>query len=100
MGPRVGKLADQLYLGRMQLHREIQAITSMTTTELLRTRRLRRAAHLPVASFGSITEVAFAAGFENRPLLGSPFEQMLGASPSEYRATPEHRGALRFPTRR
>ena len=58
----IERLADRLYLSRIQLHRELEAITSMTTTELHCTCPRRRAALFPAAGFG---DVAFAAGFEN-----------------------------------
>ena len=63
-----------------------------TFTEWLRVLRVCRAMELMCARDGSITRIAFAAGFQDVRTFERAFKRYLGVSPKVYRASvrPEH----------
>lgn len=74
----------EIGLSRMQLHRKLTALTGQTTTEFLRTLRLKRAAQLLEAQAGNVSEIAFDVGFENLSYFAKSFREQFGVSASEY----------------
>ena len=78
-------LATRLGLSRSQLHRKLKAIVDLSTTEFIRTIRLRRAAELINNNFGSMAEIAYEVGFNNPAHFSRYFRSQFGCSPHEFR---------------
>ncbi len=52
-------------MSRSQLHRQLKALTGQTTTEFVRSQRLKRAAALLSKKGGNVSEVCYQVGFNN-----------------------------------
>ncbi|TMU56063.1 response regulator [Flagellimonas algicola] len=76
--------AEQVGLSRMHLHRKLKALTGLSTTEFIRSQRLKLAAQLLEEGHSSIAEVAYATGFNQPAYFSTVFKQEFGHSPSEY----------------
>jgi DNA-binding response OmpR family regulator len=82
----VEQFADDMALSRVQLHRKLKALTDQSTSEFVRTVRLRRAAALLQGHVGNVAEVAEAVGFVNLSYFAKCFRELYHQSPSEYAA--------------
>ena len=79
----VDALAAEASLSRMQLHRKLKVLTGLPTTEFIRTYRLQRA--VPLLEQGlSVTQTAYAVGFDNPSYFGQCFRELFGKPPSSY----------------
>jgi signal transduction histidine kinase/DNA-binding response OmpR family regulator len=78
--------ASAMALSRMQLHRKLKALTDQSTTEFVRTLRLRRAADLLAGQVGNVADVAYATGFSNLSYFARCFREQHGQLPSAYAA--------------
>lgn len=68
----------------IEMCREIKSITGQSTSEFIRTIRLKRAAkHLRSGKY-SITEVIFMVGFSDPKYFRTCFKKQFGKNPSEY----------------
>jgi signal transduction histidine kinase/DNA-binding response OmpR family regulator len=82
----VEQFADDMAMSRVQLHRKLKALTDQSTSEFVRTIRLRRAATLLLAQAGNVAEVAEQVGFGNLSYFSKCFREQYQQSPSEYAA--------------
>ncbi|MGB3606533.1 response regulator [Psychroserpens sp.] len=78
------KFAASLHISRMQLHRKLKAITGLSTTEFIRSQRLKLAAELLKKSDINISEVGYSVGFNNHSYFTRCFKAQFGSSPSDY----------------
>ncbi|MBD0254169.1 MAG: response regulator [Cytophagales bacterium] len=78
------EFAREVGMSRMQLHRKLTALTGQSTSDFLRTLRLKRAAHLLTAKTGNVSEVAFAVGFNSLAYFSKCFKEQYGVPASEY----------------
>jgi signal transduction histidine kinase/ligand-binding sensor domain-containing protein/CheY-like chemotaxis protein len=76
--------AREVGMSRSTLHRKLQALTNQPTHEFLRSLRLKRAAQLLKKSAGTVTEIAYAVGFNNLSYFSRVFRQQFGQSPREF----------------
>ena len=76
--------AREVGMSRSSLHRKLQAVTNQPTHEFLRTLRLKRAAQLLQQSAGTVTEIAYAVGFNSPSHFSRIFRQQFGQTPSEF----------------
>ena len=76
--------AREVGMSRSNLHRKLQALTNQPTHEFLRTLRLKRAAQLLKKSSGSVTEIAYAVGFNNLSHFTKIFRKHFGQTPSDF----------------
>ena len=76
--------AREVGMSRSNLHRKLQALTNLPTHEFLRSLRLKRAAQLLKKSAGSVTEVAYAVGFNNLSHFTKIFRKHFGQTPSQF----------------
>ena len=83
----VEQFADSMALSRVQLHRKLKAITDQSTSEFVRTIRLRRAAALLQAQAGNVAEIAEQVGFGNLSYFSKCFREQYHMTPSEYAAS-------------
>jgi len=73
-------------MSRSQVHRKLKALIGQSTSEFVRTHRLQRAAELLAGGYGSVTEVAYAVGFQSLSYFARCFREQHGVPPSEYPA--------------
>ncbi|RZS93431.1 response regulator [Aquimarina brevivitae] len=76
--------AQSIGMSRMQLHRKLKALTGLTTTEFIRTQRLKLAADLLSKSNANVSEIGYAVGFNNHSYFTKCFKEEFGVSPSDY----------------
>jgi len=77
-------LARLLGVSRAHLNRKLVALSGMKTNQFIRTLRLQRAAELLGRRAGSVSEIAFAVGFNHLSYFAACFKEQYGSSPSEY----------------
>lgn len=80
----VQRLADEVGLSRVQLHRKVKALTGVSTSEFIRNIRLKQAEKLLLDKQMNISQVAYALGFTNQTHFSTLFKKVYGLSPSEY----------------
>ncbi|NID12945.1 response regulator [Fibrella aestuarina] len=83
----VEALAEAANLSRMQLHRKIKALTNSNATNFIRDIRLATAARLLRTGDQSVTQVAYAVGFDNLSYFAKVFQEQYGVLPSQYSKT-------------
>ncbi len=80
----VESFCKQIGMSRVQLHRKLRALTNLSTTQFMRTIRLRRAAQLIEQKYGNIAEIAYEVGFNKPSHFAECFRKQFGQLPSEY----------------
>jgi AraC family transcriptional regulator len=88
------QIADSVCLSRFHFHRVFQALLGETVGDLHRRFRLERAASRLRAGEGSITEVAFDAGYATHEAFIRAFKGAFGMTPSQFRAKTTYPGEL------
>ncbi len=79
----VDELAEAVHLSRMQLHRKLKTLTNLSTTEFIRSYRLKQAMTLLTGGL-SVTQTAYAVGFANPTYFSQRFREQFGNPPSSY----------------
>jgi len=82
----VADLADEMALSRGHLTDKVKDELGQTPTALLRSMRLEQGAELLAAEEGTVTEVAYAVGFNSLSYFSRCFKDEYGVPPSSYRA--------------
>lgn len=80
----VSQFSRALGMSRMQLHRKLRALTGLTTSEFIRSQRLKLAVSLLQNSDANISEIGYAVGFNDHAYFSKCFKDAYGCSPSEY----------------
>jgi signal transduction histidine kinase/DNA-binding response OmpR family regulator len=83
----VEQLAIAMHTDRSQLFRKCKELLGMSPSEYLREQRLRKGHELLARDAGSISEVAYAVGFESLSSFTRAFKARFELSPSAARAT-------------
>ena len=78
------QLAKELFLSRTQLHRKIISLTDQPPGELIRNKKLRRAAKLLLEGKLSVTQIAYEIGFSSPAQFTRAFSKQFNCVPSEY----------------
>ncbi|PVW12160.1 hybrid sensor histidine kinase/response regulator transcription factor [Marixanthomonas spongiae] len=79
--------SNAMRLSRMQLHRKLKALSGQSTTEFLRSQRLKVAANLLKKEDVTVSEIGYQVGFSNISYFSSCFKKEFGVPPSEYSQT-------------
>lgn len=82
----VEELAKQMFMSRMQLHRKLKAVSDRTSSNYIRSYRLYKSKPQLTDLNLSISEIAWAVGFQDVNYYSKSFHKEFGVSPSEYRA--------------
>lgn len=78
------EFAKDLRLSRMQLHRKLKALTGLSTSEFIRSQRLKLAINLLEESDLTIAEIGYSVGFNTPSYFTKCFKEEYKCSPSEY----------------
>jgi len=82
----IPELAKAMNTSRMNLHRQIEAATGLSTSKYMRKYRLEKAKELlQKDKDSSIAEIAYQAGFKSSNYFSQLFKQEFGESPSAFR---------------
>ncbi|MEM6319493.1 MAG: two-component regulator propeller domain-containing protein [Bacteroidota bacterium] len=80
----VEALVKEMFISRSKLYLKIKALTGQSTSEFIRTVRLKRAVQLLEGSDYTIKEIMFMTGFNTASYFSKCFKQQFGMVPSEY----------------
>jgi YesN/AraC family two-component response regulator len=80
----VDLFAREIGMSRSRVHRKLRALTSQSTSEFIRSIRLKRAVPMLEQSQLSIEEIAFAVGFNSTAYFTKCFRIQFGLPPSDY----------------
>jgi DNA-binding response OmpR family regulator len=81
----VEQLGEELGMSRSQVHRKVKAITNQSTSDLIRSYRLQRAADLIRQDAGNFSEIAWRTGFSSLSNFSRSFHEEYGCSPSDFK---------------
>ena len=76
--------AREIGMSRSNLHLKMRALTNQSTTEFIRTYRLKEAGKLLATNDYNISEVAYMVGFNNISYFNRCFKKLYKITPSEY----------------
>lgn len=80
----IPKLADLLHVSKSTLNRKLKVITNLTPVDFIRNIRLKHACYLLKNKSVTISEVAYATGFNNPKYFSKCFKDEFGITPSEF----------------
>jgi AraC family transcriptional regulator len=83
------ELSQLACLSRFHFHRQFTAFVGMTPGQYCRALRFRRVARQLVFRQLSITDIAFAQGYESLEAFSRAFKDYTGQSPGSFRKTPD-----------
>lgn len=81
----IGELCEELAVSRTQLHRKLKALTNKSTSQVIRTIRMKEAKKLLLNSDLNITEIGYAVGYSNPSYFTQEFTKEFGEAPSFFR---------------
>lgn len=76
--------AAELGMSRMQLHRKLKSLLNVSTTEFIRNERLKSAVELISKGHKTVSEVAYAVGFNDVSYFSKCFKELYCVTPTEY----------------
>ena len=79
-------LCEELFIGRSQLYRKIQALTGKTIIEYINTYKLSKAMQLLKDGELNIKEIAFKVGYNDNRYFSRIFKKEFGHPPSSYQS--------------
>jgi len=86
----VEALVKEMYISRSKLYLKVKALTGQSTSEFIRTIRLKRAVQLLEKSDYTIKEIMFMTGFNTASYFSKCFKKQYGIVPSEYMRNKEN----------
>lgn len=82
----IKQFSRHMAMSHSQLYRKLKALVDCTPSGMIRSFRLQLAAELIASRKGSISEIAYAVGFNNPSYFTECFRKQFGCLPSEYNA--------------
>ncbi|GGB68929.1 hybrid sensor histidine kinase/response regulator [Flavobacterium suaedae] len=79
----VEELAAELNMSRTSLHRKVKTLTNMSTGEIIKVYRLKKAVLLLKENY-NISEVAYKTGFGSPSYFSKCFKEVYAVTPTEY----------------
>ncbi len=80
----VDSFNKEIGMSRSRMHRKIKALTAQSTSEFIRTIRLKRATSMLEKSQMPVEEIAYAVGFNSTAYFTKCFKIQFGKTPSDY----------------
>jgi AraC-like DNA-binding protein len=77
-------LSKELGFSRTSLYRKVKSLTGLSINQLIRSIKLKRAAHMLVSEDMNVSEVAFSLDFTDLTYFRNVFKKQHGMMPSEY----------------
>ena len=77
-------LSKEMLMSRMQLHRKLKSLTSLSTSEFIRTERLKLAKTLLQQNNATISEIAYKVGFNSPSYFIKSFKSIYKCTPTEF----------------
>ncbi len=77
-------LSKELGFSRTSLYRKVKSLTGLSINQLIRSIKLKRAAHILVSEDMNVSEVAFSLDFTDLTYFRNVFKKQYGMMPSEY----------------
>jgi AraC-like DNA-binding protein len=78
------KFRKEIGISRSHLHRRLKSLTNRSTTDFIRSFRLKKAAELLIQRVATVSEIAYDTGFNNLSYFTCCFKKEFGVVPSEY----------------
>ena len=78
------RFSSLLSVSRTQLHRKLKSIYGISTSEFIRSQRLKLAQRLLEDSDGTIAEIAYQVGFNSSSYFIKSFKEVYNMTPNEY----------------
>jgi len=75
---------DAMQMSRMQLHRKLKALTGLSTSEFIRSQRLKLAIHFLENSDLTVSEIAYQVGFNTPSYFIKCFKDTYNCTPSTF----------------
>jgi signal transduction histidine kinase/DNA-binding response OmpR family regulator len=91
----VGELADAVAQDRSHLFRRMKQVFGESPSELIRRLRLEEAARLLATGAGTVTDVAYAVGFNSVSYFCRRFQDVYSVTPAAYKNRPPERRTAR-----
>jgi DNA-binding response OmpR family regulator len=80
----VAAFSKAVHMSRMQLHRKLKALTGLSTSEFVRSQRLKLATQILRQSDINISEVGYSVGFNDHAYFTKCFRETYNCTPSEF----------------
>lgn len=77
-------LANGVGMSRVHMHRKLKELTNQSARDFIKTIRMNHAAELLSGKKLSVSDVAYALGFNNLSYFSNTFREFYGMSPTEY----------------
>ena len=77
-------LAERINMSRSMVYLKIESLTGQSVNEFIRNIRLKRSTQLLLESGRTITEIAYAVGFNSQSYFTRSFIKQFGVSPKEF----------------
>jgi len=78
------RFGELLQMSRTQLHRKLKAITGQSTSEFIRTQRLKLAEKLLRNSDANVSEIGYQVGFNSPSYFTKCFKELYGTTPVNF----------------
>lgn len=88
----VEMMVKEIGMSRSKLYLKLKALTDQSTSEFIRTVRLKRAVQLLESSDMTVKEIMYMTGFNTSSYFSKCFKKQFGVSPSEYLKTEQSTG--------
>lgn len=76
--------SSAVHMSRMQLHRKLKALTGLSTSEFIRSQRLKLAATILKKSDINVSEVGYSVGFNDHAYFSKCFREAYNCTPSDF----------------
>jgi signal transduction histidine kinase/ligand-binding sensor domain-containing protein/CheY-like chemotaxis protein/AraC-like DNA-binding protein len=80
----VEQVSNEIGISTTHLYRKIKALTGLSTNEMIRKIRLKKAAALLISKRGTIAQVMNDVGYSNSSYFAKCFQEEFGMTPKEY----------------
>jgi len=80
----VEEFSKKMLMSRMQLHRKLKALTGLSASAFLRSKRIEASIALLRSGDLSVSEVAYESGFSSPSYYSKIFKEIYGVSPADY----------------
>lgn len=84
------KLSGEMNMSKSTLYRKIKSMTGLTPLDFIRNIKMKRACMMLLARTQTISEVAYAVGFNNPKYFTKCFKEEFGVTPTEYQQSHIH----------